>query len=945
MEQNKTNVRHNERSWAIEVISQVNKIVEENDLAIKRAGGEFTISNGRGSRMFPDVILYGDKELSSILQGWELKMPDVPITDEIFINDAQRKAIALGLNSCVIWNFTYAVFYVLDEKEKEFVIAQRWENSHIKTRQDVALYHDDWGKTLKEVVLTVNDYLVGCDVRHISVADVISQNAINILINENKNIVADHYRNSAKKNAVIGAKIDAWWQEVKIEYTFDETDKFKAYSKLIILNWAYRIIFAHLIKRQQNAAMLIDSLDGDTTPCQADDIFSQITEKCDFYNVFAGLDYDTILPDVTWESLTDLSMFLKENGIRVIDQEMLQNILERCVNTTRRELDGQYTTPKILARILASITVHDWTSDCADPCCGTGTIAHEILEMKKRIGCSIQTAVDTTWASDKYNVPLQIANISMTSGDTINMANRLFQSNALDLHLGKQIDIVDPYDGGKMLYAFPLLGAICSNLPFVPFEKLHADDKKLIENNDSFKNLDKKSDLSYYIALHLSELLKDDGYVGIITSNSWLGTKAGTVFYGELIKNYDIRQVHISGAGRWFQNADVVTTLLVLQKKQKEQRTFTNFYIWKKPLEMIARNPRFERAIINSSLLDENQDKSVMSCVRYSQKEIEALRGLNLSLNALFHDVKWLLEIKHKLTPLRSIFSVFRGSRRGWDKLFFPQKANIEPAFLFPALFNAKNVDSLIAKTDRQAFCCGKKEDELKVSYPQAYKWIKKFEREKNGTGIPLPKVLKRSNMEWYEMKPNEIAHIFTMMNPDNRIFFGKFEKPSFINQRLIGLNFINPKQDYELCHALLNSVLMKFFIEAVGFGRGLGVLDINKENVENCYMLNPDLLLPQEVKKIKERFAVICKKEIVSVEEELTDADWISFNKTVLDAFGLGAYYMRICDSLISLRQVRYAAIEKFPIAEIGFTKAEYSLGEWGTSSLVAEPDEDSYS
>ena len=270
-------------------------------------------------------------------------------------------------------------------------------------------------------------------------------------------------------------------------------------------------------------------------------------------------------------------MFLKENGIRVIDQEMLQNILEKCVNTTRRELDGQYTTPKILARILASITVHDWTSDCADPCCGTGTIAHEILEMKKRIGCSIQTAVDTTWASDKYNVPLQIANISMTSGDTINMANRLFQSNALDLHLGKQIDIVDPYDGGKMLYALPLLGAICSNLPFVPFEKLHADDKKLIENNDSFKNLDKKSDLSYYIALHLSELLKDDGYVGIITSNSWLGTKAGTVFYGELIKNYDIKQVHISGAGRWFQNADVVTTLLVLQKKTERTKDFYEF--------------------------------------------------------------------------------------------------------------------------------------------------------------------------------------------------------------------------------------------------------------------------------------------------------------------------------------------------------------------------------
>lgn len=945
MERNKTNIRHNERSWAIEIISQVNKISEDNDLAIKRAGGEFTIFNGRGSRMFPDVILYGDKDLSSILQGWELKMPDVPITDEDFINDAQRKALALGLNSCVIWNFTYAVFYVFNDKDKEFAVARTWENIHIKTRQDVALYHADWEKTLKEVVLTVNDYLVGNDIRHISLADVISQNAINTLINENKSIVADHYRNSVKKNAVMGAKIDSWWQEVKIEYTFDETDKFKAYSKLIILNWAYRIIFAHLIKRKQNAAMLIDTLDSNTSPSQADYIFSEITKKCDFYNVFAGLDYDTILPDIVWESLIDLSLFLKENGIRVINQEMLQNILERCVSTTRRELDGQYTTPKILARILASITVHDCTADCADLCCGTGTIAHEILEMKKQMGCSIRTSVDTTWASDKYNVPLQIANISMTSGETINMANRLFQSNALGLYLGKQIDIVNPNDGAKMLYALPLLGAICSNLPFVPFEKIHADDKNLITKNNDLKKLDKKSDLSYYIALHLSELLKDDGYVGIIISNSWLGTKAGTVFYDELIKKYDIKQVHISGAGRWFQNADVVTTLLIMQKKQEGQRPFTNFYIWKKPLEAIALNPRFERAIINSSLLDENQDNSIMSCVRYSQRDIEALRGLNMSLNALFHDVKWLLEIKQKLIPLRSIFSVFRGNRRGWDKLFFPQKSDIEPIFLFPALFNAKNVDSLIAKPDRQAFCCDKKEYELKNLYPQAYKWIKKFEHEKNGTGMPLPKVLSRSNMEWYEMKPNEIAHLFTMMNPDNRIFFGKFKEPSFINQRLIGLNFINPKQDYELCHALLNTALMKFFIEAVGFGRGLGVLDINKENVENCYMLNPALLLPAQIMEIKEKFAVICNKKIISIEKELIDEDWILFNKTVLGAFGLGAYYGQICDSLISLRQVRYTATEKFPMADISLKKTKYPLRELGISTLVAESGEDNYS
>ncbi len=939
MKQKEIFVRLNERSWAIEIISRINKILEDNDLVIKRAGGELTISTGRGSRMFPDVILYGDKNLSLILQGWELKMPDVPITDEEFVHDAQRKAIALGLDSCVIWNFTHAIFYTFDNENNCFAVVKMWEHSQIKTRDDVALYLSEWEDTLKEVVFAVNDFVNGRNVRRVSVTDVISQNAIDILINENKKIVTECYRKQNMVNAVFGAKIDSWWERIKIEYSFDEVDKFSAYAKLIILNWAYRIIFAHLIKRQQNSAVLIDEWNSETTPEQAADIFRRITEKCDFYNVFAGLEYDTIMPNQTWNSLTDLSLFLKENGIQNINQEMLQNVLEKCINTTRRELDGQFTTPKILAHILVNITVHDWTSDCIDPCCGTGTIAHEILEKKKKIGCTVRSAVDTTWASDKYTVPLQIANISMTSGDTIDLANRLFQSNALGLYPGKIIDIVDPRDGVKLLHALPLMGAVCSNLPFVPFENIHDDDKVQISKLQNVRILDRKSDLSYYIAMHMSDLLMDNGYLGIIISNSWLGTSAGDLFYHELIKQYDLKQVHISGAGRWFQNADVVTTILILQKKHQDTGSVSGFYIWKKPLELIAGNEYYKKTIINSSLLNKVQDENIMSCASYSKEEITSLRNLNLSFNALFHDVKWLLEIKDLLVPLRIIFKVFRGSRRGWDALFFPQNCNIEPDFLFPALFNARNIKTLDATTDKYAFCCDKTEQELKESYPNAYKWVKRFENVKNGKGIPLPQVLKRTKEKWYEMKPNEVADFFTMMNPDNRMFFGRFKNPSFINQRLIGLNFLKENQDTELYHALLNSILMKFFIEAIGFGRGLGVLDIKKESIENCYMLNPELLSPAAVKNIKYHFSIIRSKYILSIEDELRDLDWIEFNKSILDGYGIVKYYHVICNSLRSLRKVRNAAKEKYDgIEQSNVMVSTYQPEETGDNLLAAE-------
>ena len=44
-------VRKNERSWAIEIISQINSLADNYDLVIKRAGGESTISQ-KGKNLF-----------------------------------------------------------------------------------------------------------------------------------------------------------------------------------------------------------------------------------------------------------------------------------------------------------------------------------------------------------------------------------------------------------------------------------------------------------------------------------------------------------------------------------------------------------------------------------------------------------------------------------------------------------------------------------------------------------------------------------------------------------------------------------------------------------------------------------------------------------------------------------------------------------------------------
>ena len=912
-----TVVRDNERSYAIDLISQINNITQQYTLQIKKAGGERTISTGRDSRMFPDVVLYGDLERTKIIQGWELKLPDTLITDEAFIKDAQRKANSLGLNSCFIWNFTAGVLYIKDN-HGSFQIARQWNTTnHIRSRADVETYRTDWESEIESIIIELNQFFLNNDISSSELGEIISDTVIATIIERNKSLVASKLRTSATTNAVIGAYLDVWWDEVKAEFLADEQEKFKAYAKILVLNWTNRIIFAHLIKRHHNAAATIATINFDTTPEEANAIFEGITTACDFYNIFSPLDYNTLVPEETWADFMELNQFLIDNGITEIEQTSLQTILENSVSTAKRELAGQFTTPTKLAELLARITVLDWNKPCIDPCCGTGSIPQAILNHKKA-NFDILTAVNTTWASDKYGYPLQVANISLTSPETINIPNPIFQHNVLDLSCGENIEIVNPANGELLRLEIPQFGAISSNLPFIPFELIKGDDLRFVTQiidevrNQASISLSGRSDLYCFIIFALYRLVEESGRIGIITSNSWLGTSWGKEFFKALNQYFEINQLHISGKGRWFNNAQVVTVILVLTKKAAISAPANNgnvsFCKWNKSLSEIENVIETSDIIVNSALLNREINASIINVSPYTHLQIQELQNLNLSLNALFHNVKWLLEIKIHLVPIKDVFNVLRGERRGWDDMFYPANEHgIEPVFIKRVLKNARNVTNLYAQADNDAFCCSYSKESLREqNFNGALSWIERFENGVNGTGKPLTQVLARANMHWYEMQDTSLADICTTMNPDQRLFFAKFEHPTFINQRLIGLKLKDGYRDIELNHALLNSIVGMFYIEAVGFGRGLGALDINKNSISSAFMLNPNRVSDENRREILDKFSILCSRGIMNTTQELQQTDRTDFDFAVLRAFNIEGHYEAIKQSLISMQTSR---------------------------------------
>lgn len=107
------------------------------------------------------------------------------------------------------------------------------------------------GKLLEEIILEINGYFIVGQFRNATLGDIISESSVTTLIQRNKDIISDGLKAMAFRDSVMAAYIDSWWIGVKSEYEHDETDKYKAYAKTVILNWANRIIFAHIIKNRQ----------------------------------------------------------------------------------------------------------------------------------------------------------------------------------------------------------------------------------------------------------------------------------------------------------------------------------------------------------------------------------------------------------------------------------------------------------------------------------------------------------------------------------------------------------------------------------------------------------------------------------------------------------------------------------------------------------------------
>jgi len=916
---------YNERSWQIDVISEINDLVSSIDKPIKRAGGENTLPTDENN-LFPDVLLYGDKRGETFLQGWELKMPDTPITDKDFIENAEKKARNLGLDSFLLWNVKKAVLYTSDDELNAYCPEKTWSDcSHIKSRQDVKKNENDWIDFLEKILREVNELFEKGELNKRNFIKTFSENQIIDIILQNSSSVAEELEQEARINGSFDADLNVWWKSVKMEYP-DEDRQYRPLAKNILTNWVNKLIFAHVLKTYYSGASNIETIDENTSPREALKILEEISDKCDFWPAFEPSLGESLVSGRAWNQIKQLNGILSEIRFEEIDQKFLGDLLNDVTNISKQKSSGQFVTPPQLADLLARLTMRDKTLSLYDPFCGTGTILRSAQKIKEEHGINTKDAIKKVWGSDKFSFPLQIAIIAMSDPKIMGELIHIFRKDIADVEKGMDVEFVDPNNGNKVTKNLPEFDYIASNLPFVQQEDFEDINPDVVKINDWIssrlaqkKELDGRSDLLAYLPFYLWDFVSPTGRVGLIVSNSWLGTKWGKTFRNLLRYFYQIENVVTSGSGRWFKETDVVTNIIVLKKRETVNPTIDDEEetVFSTLNQSLHESKYDEIRDLSALILSRNDEETEVENQVYNQKEISFFEDLGLEWSSFFAELDWLLEIKDKLIAINEIFDIGRGKRRGWNDLFYPNENNeIEDQYLKPLIKSPTSIDDLITEPSRKAFCCSKSIDELKkLGHKGALNWIQKFKHATNNNGDPLPEVLEKSNRFWYEMKHSPIADFIVPINPDKRLFISKVEENPMVDQRLTYLKLNNSELvtdsnlDNDICHALLNSILGLFYIEALGFGRGLGALDLNATKIrKNFHMLNPHKLTDSQKDTILQKFNNVLDRSVKTLPNELDSEDRQEFDKEVLQAYGIDSYHENIENALKRIYEIRKA-------------------------------------
>lgn len=324
---------------------------------------------------------------------------------------------------------------------------------------------------------------------------------------------------------------------------------------------------------------------------------------------------------------------------------------------------------------------------------------------------------------------------------------------------------------------------VIANPPYVRTQILGSEQAQMLAQKFHLKG---RVDLYYPFLIAMTESLKENGILGVITSNRYLSTKSGESIRQYLSANYEILELIDLGDTKLFDAA--VLPAIFIGKKIKKRESIRSSFI--KIYEDFNENSAESTSA--NSIIDILNDKEMGSYKineRYYKKTIGTLRyevGSTSSWSMFSNDeYKWISKIDSAAkNHVEDLFKVKVGIKSTADKIFIRDNWNdfeeMKPEEnLLKDLISQENIKAWHATSNSNLkvlyphICINGKKETVDIhKYPNAEKYLLQYKEI-----LSSRKYLIDAGRQWYELW---VAHRPEMWSKPKLVFPDISSTPRF---------------------------------------------------------------------------------------------------------------------------------------------------------------------
>ncbi len=923
--------------WMNDILRKINSPFEFVDQQI-----EIKYPDGR-TRKFPDIIIW-EKKGSKAACLIEYKPPEgwTPY-DFPLINDAQQKVTNASpqIPYFGTWNTNELVIWQTFDPEASSYIDRRkarYEVVKIKNLREIDNFEVE--SKIKEFL---EKFLIEFEEIYFAKKPMPKIPVDEFFIYNLRSVVDAFYlpisiqiQSSFKKDDKFRKELSKWFVEQGwMPPTTDEDFERTARQFLYLL--IDKILFYNTLRIKCKSLKPIKIDDeiksGEELKEKLQNYFNEAEEiSGDYETIFTENFIETMpIPNTIVPNFTYFINGFSKHDFTKIGLKDIQKIYDRLIPRIERHKLGQYFTRDDLVDLINGFCIRKPNDIIADFGCGAGTfLIRAYARLNNLVPKDHKALLNQLRGVDIAKFPAHLSTINLAVRDLGEIQNypKVLCEDFFDIKVGKKFIFgprkykIKKLDRTIVKEEFPILNAVVGNPPYTRQEELEDyiagyKDKleKVIEEDwNGEVKLGKRASIYAYFFIHGIKFLGDDGRFGYVTSNSWLDVDYGKDIQEFFLKKTKIVAIIESKVERWFEDADVITAITILERCKDEKERNDNvvkFVQLKVPLKDLIPPTDNERKRWNCAdkivkLVEETDELYEDDKIRiYPKKQIE-LWNEGYDTQEGYVGSKWgkyvrapdifftvLEKGRSLLVPLREIADVTRGFTTGANEFFYLTEDQIKEWGIEKEFWmhekKGKWIPNYVIKSPRESLSLLIRPENLKFRVLMMHKDKKKLK----GTNVlkyvqwgeqqgfhRRPTCASRER--WYELP--ELPHADILFR---QFFDVTFNFPLKLDETPTDHTFyylcLKNRKLAKALAVILNSTLYTLIVEL--YGRtimGQGVLIAYGPEMRPIPIIDVKKLNKRQIKKLETEFDSLSKRSIESVYEEIgtTNPEKVNLNE-----------------------------------------------------------------